>query len=31
MLLNSYHVADEAAPVRQKTLVHRVIRGSGGQ
>jgi pyrimidine-nucleoside phosphorylase len=31
MLLNSYHVADAAAPVRKKTLVHRVIRGSGGK
>jgi pyrimidine-nucleoside phosphorylase len=31
MLLNSYHVADEAAPVRKKMLVHRVIRGSGGK
>jgi pyrimidine-nucleoside phosphorylase len=31
MLLNSYHVANEAAPVRKKMLVHRVIRGSGGK
>ena len=31
MLLNSYHVADEAAPVRKKMLVHRVILGSGGK
>lgn len=31
MLLNSYHVADAAAPVQKKGLVHRVIRGSGGK
>jgi pyrimidine-nucleoside phosphorylase len=31
MLLNSYQVADAAAAVRSKGLVHRVIRGSGGK